>query len=113
MGPTRSLFRWTRSKPAATQARRIMRLRPSWMVRWKVVWRGLLRTLESSGGSILPSSRVGPAERARRDSWGAGFLTVTSYTFSIREDGWVLRWASGPSFRSEERRVGNECRYRW
>jgi hypothetical protein len=61
--------------------------------------------LVSFGGSILPSSRAGPEERAARFFFGVGFFTVTSYSFSICAEGWAIRWAKEPSLVRRRRPV--------
>src|SRR5829696_4438268 len=97
-GPTRVLCREINASPTAIQALRIMRLRPSWMVRSRVVVSLKRLRFVISGGCILPSSRVGPAARAARASLGTGFSRVRRYCLSICDEGWVMRWASLPSF---------------
>ena len=79
------------SLEGALQALRIMRLRPSWMVRCNVVACAVRPRCVSFGGNILPSSRLGPEERAARALRGTGFLTVTSYSFSTCEEGCAMR----------------------
>src|SRR3712207_7650782 len=60
--PYTTLFR--SASPTAIQALRIMRFRPSCMVRSRVVVSLARLRLVNSGARILPSSRVGPADRS-------------------------------------------------
>src|SRR5918997_990284 len=97
-GPTRVLCRESKDSPKAIQALRIMRLRPSWIVKSRLVVSLARLRLVIWGACILPSSRVGLAASAVRAALGTGFSKVRRYCFSISDEGWVILWATLPSF---------------
>ena len=74
--------------------------------------RSLIGSLRSPGGSTLTYYWWAPWRARRLAAWGRSHARTCPGQSSYPADGGV--WPCGPSSsRSEERRVGKECRSRW